>query len=52
VQSGAYQFSRPLMLVTKGEAQGHIRDLIDFFCGPEGQAIVSKLDYIPVVSKQ
>jgi phosphate transport system substrate-binding protein len=52
VQSGAYRFSRPLMLVTKGEAQGPIRDLIDFFCGPEGQAIVSKLDYIPVASKQ
>lgn len=52
VQSGAYRFSRPLMLVTKGEAQGAIRDLIDFFSGPEGQAIVSKLDYIPVARKQ
>jgi phosphate transport system substrate-binding protein len=52
VRSGVYRFSRPLMLVTKGEAQGHIRDLIDFFCGPEGQAIVSRLDYIPVSSKQ
>jgi phosphate transport system substrate-binding protein len=52
VQSGAYRFSRPLMLVTKGEAQGAVRDLIDFFCGPEGQAIVSKLDYIPVAGKQ
>jgi phosphate transport system substrate-binding protein len=52
VQSGAYPFSRPLMLVTKGEAQGPIRDLIDFFSGPEGQAIVSKLDYIPVARNQ
>lgn len=52
VQSGAYRFSRQLMLVTKGEAQGSMRELIDFFCGPEGQAIVSKLDYIPVAGKQ
>jgi phosphate transport system substrate-binding protein len=52
VQSGAYRFSRQLMLVTKGEAQGAIRDLIDFFSGPEGQAIVSKLDYIAVARKQ
>jgi phosphate transport system substrate-binding protein len=51
VQSGAYRFSRPLMLVTKGEAQGPIRELIDFFRGPEGQAIVGKLDYIPVPAK-
>jgi phosphate transport system substrate-binding protein len=52
VQSGAYRFSRQLMLVTKGEAQGPIRDLIDFFSGPEGRAIVTQLDYIPVASKQ
>jgi phosphate transport system substrate-binding protein len=52
VQSGVYRFSRPLMLVTKGEAQGSIRDLIDFFSGPNGQAIVTELDYIPVAAKQ
>jgi phosphate transport system substrate-binding protein len=51
VQSGIYRFSKPLMLVTKGEAQGSVRDLIDFFCGPEGQAIISKLSYIPVAAK-
>jgi phosphate transport system substrate-binding protein len=52
VQSGVYRFSRPLMLVTKGEAQGSVRDLINFFSGPEGQAIVRQLDYIPAAAKQ
>jgi phosphate transport system substrate-binding protein len=52
VQSGVYRFSRPLMLVTKGEAQGSVRDLINFFSGPEGQAIVTQLNYIPVAAKQ
>jgi phosphate transport system substrate-binding protein len=52
VQSGLYRFSRPLMLVTRGEAQGLVRDFIDFFSGPDGQAIVTKLDYIPVARKE
>jgi len=52
VQSGVYRFSRPLMLVTKGEAQGSVRELINFFSGPEGQAIVTQLNYIPVAAKQ
>ena len=52
VQSGVYRFSRPLMLVTKGEARGSVRDLINFFSGPEGQAIVTQLNYIPVAAKQ
>jgi phosphate transport system substrate-binding protein len=52
VRSGVYRFSRPLMLITKGEAYGSVRDFIDFLSGPEGQAIVAKMDYIPVASKQ
>jgi phosphate transport system substrate-binding protein len=52
VQSGVYRFSRPLMLVTKGEAEGSIRDLVDFFTGPEGQSIITKFDYIPITAKR
>jgi phosphate transport system substrate-binding protein len=52
VRSGVYVFSRPLLLITKGEARGNVRDFIDFLSGPEGQAIVAKMDYIPVAAKQ
>lgn len=52
VRSGLYTFSRPLMLITKGEARGSVRDFIDFLSGPEGQAIVAKMDYIPVAATQ
>jgi phosphate transport system substrate-binding protein len=52
VQVGVYRFSRPLMLITKGEAKGRIRELIDFFCGTQGQVIVSELDYIPLGAKR
>jgi phosphate transport system substrate-binding protein len=48
VVSGAYQLSRPLLLLTKGEATGRVRDFIDYLCGPDGQAIVTKMDYIAV----
>jgi ABC-type phosphate transport system substrate-binding protein len=40
------------MLITKGEAKGRIRELIDFFCGTQGQVIVSELDYIPLGAKR
>ena len=52
VRSGIYTFSRPLMLITKGEARGNVRDFIDFLSGPAGQAIVAKMDYIPVAATQ
>jgi len=48
VKSRAYKLSRPLLLLTKGQATGKVRDFIDYLTGPDGQAIVSGMDYIPV----
>ena len=51
VLSGVYQFSRPLLVISKGEAKGSVRDFVDFLSGPEGQAIVTKFDYISAAEK-
>jgi phosphate transport system substrate-binding protein len=47
VVAGTYKLSRPLLLLTKGEAKGAAQDFIHFLAGPEGQAIVKQMDYIP-----
>jgi len=48
VKSGAYPISRPLLMYTCGEPKGIIKAFLDFVLSPEGQAIVAKLDFIPV----
>jgi phosphate transport system substrate-binding protein len=47
-RSGAYPFSKPLLMLVKGKANPAVRAFLDFLSGPEGQAIVEKLDFIPV----
>jgi phosphate transport system substrate-binding protein len=51
VETGEYPFSRPLLIVTRGEPKGAVLKFLDFLCGPEGQKIVEKLDYIPAAAK-
>jgi phosphate transport system substrate-binding protein len=51
VVSGVYPFSRPLLVITKGEAMGSVRDFVDFLSGPVGQAIITKFDYISAAEK-
>ncbi len=51
VETGEYRFSRPLLVITRGEANGPVRKFLDFLTGPEGQAIVGRLDYIPITDK-
>ena len=47
VKSGEYKLSRPLLLLTKGEAAGKAQDFIKYLSGPDGQTIVKQMDYIP-----
>jgi phosphate transport system substrate-binding protein len=47
VKAGTYRFSRPLLLLTKGEAAGSAKDFITWLTGPDGQAIVRQMDFIP-----
>jgi phosphate transport system substrate-binding protein len=48
VISNKYPISRPLLMYTKGEPQGLVKNFIDFILSPAGQEIVKKLDFVPV----
>ncbi len=48
VVSQAYPISRPLLMVTRGQAQGLAADFLDYVLGPEGQKVVLKIDFVPV----
>ena len=48
VVSGAYPLSRPLLVMTKGEARGGVKKFIDYLLSVDGQAIVRNKDFIPV----
>jgi phosphate transport system substrate-binding protein len=45
--NGTYPIVRPLLFFTREQPTGIVKAFIDFFLGPEGQAIVAQ-DYIPV----
>jgi len=48
VVSGAYKLSRPLLLLSKGEPHGEVKNFISYMQGAECQAIVKKMGYIPL----
>jgi phosphate transport system substrate-binding protein len=49
VISGKYPISRPLLLYTNGQPAGLIKKFVDFTLSKEGQEIVAKTDFVPVV---
>jgi phosphate transport system substrate-binding protein len=48
VMSGAYPVSRALYLYTDGEPIGVLKEYLDWIKGPEGQAVVAELGFVPV----
>jgi phosphate transport system substrate-binding protein len=48
VKSGAYPITRPLLIYTKGQPQGVVKEFVDFILSPEGQEIVQQVDFVPV----
>jgi phosphate transport system substrate-binding protein len=46
---GSYPLSRELFMVTAGSPEGEIAAYLDWITGPEGQAIVRKLGFVPLV---
>jgi len=48
VKSGTYPISRPLLMYTKGAPQGVVKAFLDYVLSPEGQVIVSKVDFVPI----
>lgn len=49
VINGTYPISRPLLLYTNGTPDGLVKKFIDFALSKEGQDIVLKTDFVPVV---
>jgi phosphate transport system substrate-binding protein len=45
---GSYPLSRFLYMYTAGEPSGVVRTYLDWILGPEGQAIVSELGFVPL----
>lgn len=48
VKTDTYPISRPLYFCTNGEPKGTVKDFISFVHSKEGQAIVRKLDFVPI----
>lgn len=48
VVAGDYPISRPLFVYTNGEGGEDVKQFLDFVLSPEGQAIVMKVDFVPV----
>ena len=48
VLGGEYPISRPLFMFTNGEPSDEVKRFLDFVLSPEGQAIVSQTDFVPV----
>ncbi|MCX6358422.1 MAG: PstS family phosphate ABC transporter substrate-binding protein [Armatimonadetes bacterium] len=47
VVDGTYVLARPLFEYTNGDPTGNVKLWLDWVRGPEGQAIVKKLDFVP-----
>lgn len=49
VLDGTYPISRELYMYTNGEPSGKVKEYLEWILGPEGQAIVAELGFIPVL---
>lgn len=47
VASGTYKLSRPLMVMTKGEPAGEVKDFVNYMQGSQCQAVIKSLGYVP-----
>jgi phosphate transport system substrate-binding protein len=48
VKDGSYPIARGLYIYTDGQAQGTVREYLDWIMGPEGQQIVRDLGFVPL----
>jgi len=48
IKDGSYPIARPLFVTTRGQPEGIIKEYIGWILGPEGQRIVSELDFVPI----
>ena len=48
IQSGAYSFTVPLLAVTARPLSAQGKNLLDWILGPEGQALLKRVGYVPL----
>lgn len=51
VRDGSYPISRMLYVYTDGEPSGVLKTYLDWCLGPEGQALVKEVGYIPLAAE-
>ena len=49
IQNNTYPISRPLIMYTKGDPVGLTKTFLDFVLSPEGQQVVRRLDFVPIL---
>ena len=52
IQNGTYPFVANFYAVTNGEPKGNSRLLIDWILSPQGQRIIEKTGYVPLITAQ
>jgi hypothetical protein len=48
VWTESYPIARYLYVYSKGQPQGEVKQYLDWILGPQGQAIVEKIEYVPL----
>ena len=48
VRNGTYPIARYLYLYTAVPPRGLVKELVDWVLGPEGQALVAEVGYVPL----
>ena len=48
VSDGSYPIARSLQFYTNGEPTGEVKSFVDYVLSPAGQAIVLKMDFVPI----
>ncbi len=48
-QDNTYPISRPLMFYSKGDPAGLVKEFLGFVLSADGQRVVEKLDFVPIV---
>jgi phosphate transport system substrate-binding protein len=49
VNAGTYPIARDLYIYTDGQPTGEVADYLEWIQGPEGQAIVTELGFVPIL---
>ena len=51
-REGRYPITRSLLIYTAGEANGQVKEFLDWIFGPKGQDIVTQMGYVPLTKHE